>query len=82
MPVLTRGRSRGPLEMPQIQWAGMSGHNTVNGEAYLLPRTCLMKSKQHVIIAWELQSEASVGWRELFRGCLESAGRNESGSFH
>lgn len=68
--------------MPQIQqWAGTPGQDTVNGQAYLLLRTCLTKSTQRVI-AWESQSETSIGWRELFRGCLESAGRNESGSFH
>lgn len=41
-----------------------------------------MKSKQCTVIAWELQSEASVVWSELFWGCLENTGYNESGSFH
>lgn len=69
--------------MPQFQhWAGMTGHDTVNGWAYVLPRKCLPEGKRHVIIAWEVRREVSVGPRARFQGCLESTGRNESGSFH
>lgn len=62
--------------------AGLSGHHRVNVQAYLLPRTCLRGSKELIPIAWEGQSEVSVGWREPFQGCLQSSAHNEPGSFH
>lgn len=62
------------------QGAGLSGQHTVNGQACLLPRT---EGKQAALSScWEWQSEVSVGWRELFQGCLQSTGHNEPGSFH